>query len=55
MKENEEKLSSGPSKIEDTSLIRRLEEENDQLRKVVEILNVEIMNVKRKNQIVPGD
>ena len=35
---------SSPTKIEDNTLIRRLEEENSQLKKVVEILNSEINN-----------
>lgn len=42
---------SSPTKIEDNTLIRRLEEENSQLKKVVEILNSEINNMKRKNQV----
>lgn len=43
---------TSPTKIEDSALVRRLEEENGQLKKVVDILNAEINNLKRKSQAI---
>lgn len=50
--ERDTRVVTSPTKIEDSALVRRLEEENGQLKKVVDILNAEINNLKRKSQAI---
>lgn len=50
--ERDTRVVTSPTKIEDTALVRRLEEENGQLKIVVDILNAEINNLKRKSQAI---
>lgn len=50
--ERDTRVVTSPTKIEDSALVRRLEEENGQLKIVVDILNAEINNLKRKSQAI---